>query len=227
MPESEPPQPEMALGMPYVRALARSGAIPVVLPPLALELMPGLLAPLAGRLPLGRPGPRPGHLRRRAARRARPGRARRSTPSSWRSPATPTPPGCRSSASAAAARRSTSRAAAAASSTCPTTDGEHREPGWAVTHDVAVEAGSLLARAVGAERAARELVPPPGRRAARRRPAGGRLGARRHVEGIEGDDGRFVLGVQWHAETLDEVEQPQARLFGALVEAARDAWRVS
>jgi gamma-glutamyl-gamma-aminobutyrate hydrolase PuuD len=31
-----------------------------------------------------------------------------------------------------------------------------------------------------------------------------------------------VLGVQWHAETLDEVERPQARLFTALVEAARD-----
>ena len=42
------------------------------------------------------------------------------------------------------------------------------------------------------------------------------------VEGIEGDDGRFVLGVQWHAETLDEVERPQARLFSALVDAARD-----
>jgi len=47
-PESEPPQPELALGMPYVRALARSGAIPVVLPPLPLELVPGLLQPLAG-----------------------------------------------------------------------------------------------------------------------------------------------------------------------------------
>jgi putative glutamine amidotransferase len=42
------------------------------------------------------------------------------------------------------------------------------------------------------------------------------------VEGIEDGDGRFVLGVQWHAETLDEVERPQARLFGALVEAARE-----
>src|SRR3954470_17888040 len=45
--EGEPPQHEMALGMPYVRALARSGAIPIVLPPLDLSLVPGLLAPLA------------------------------------------------------------------------------------------------------------------------------------------------------------------------------------
>src|SRR3954447_22777549 len=46
LPEGEPPQHEMALGMPYVRALARAGAIPVVLPPLPVDAVPGLLAPL-------------------------------------------------------------------------------------------------------------------------------------------------------------------------------------
>ena len=40
------------------------------------------------------------------------------------------------------------------------------------------------------------------------------------VEAIEGAG--FVVGVQWHAETLDEVERPQAQLFAALVEAARE-----
>ena len=34
LPEGEPPQHEMALGMPYVRALAHAGAVPIVLPPL-------------------------------------------------------------------------------------------------------------------------------------------------------------------------------------------------
>src|SRR5262245_43407079 len=48
LPESEPPQPDLALGMPYVRAVARAGGIPVVLPPLAVALVPALLAPLAG-----------------------------------------------------------------------------------------------------------------------------------------------------------------------------------
>ena len=102
---------------------------------------------------------------------------------------------------------------------------DHRqtEPGWAVTHDVAIESGSLLARAVGAgalrvnsfhHQAVERLG--DGLRAVAWAPDG-------TVEGIEGDDGRFVLGVQWHAETLDEVEQPQARLFGALVEAARES----
>src|SRR3954464_4214833 len=36
-------QHEMALGMPYVRALARAGAIPVVLPPLRVDDVPSQL----------------------------------------------------------------------------------------------------------------------------------------------------------------------------------------
>ena len=39
------------------------------------------------------------------------------------------------------------------------------------------------------------------------------------VEGIEGEGERLVIGVQWHAETLDG--GPHPRLFAALVEAAR------
>src|SRR3954452_6674915 len=48
LPEGEPPQHEMALGMPYVRALARDGAVPVVIPPLGSEGGPALPAPLSG-----------------------------------------------------------------------------------------------------------------------------------------------------------------------------------
>ena len=48
LPEGEPPQHEMALGMPYVRALARAGAVPIVLPPLGIEVVEALLAPLDG-----------------------------------------------------------------------------------------------------------------------------------------------------------------------------------
>src|SRR4051812_37201893 len=47
LPEGEPPQHEMALGMPYVRALVRAGAVPVVLPPLPADAVEALLAPLA------------------------------------------------------------------------------------------------------------------------------------------------------------------------------------
>ena len=41
------------------------------------------------------------------------------------------------------------------------------------------------------------------------------------VEGIEDPGERFVLGVQWHAETLDD--GPHPRLFEALVAAASGA----
>ena len=40
------------------------------------------------------------------------------------------------------------------------------------------------------------------------------------IEGIEAAGSRFVLGVQWHAETLDRPGQPHPRLFEALVAAA-------
>jgi putative glutamine amidotransferase len=40
------------------------------------------------------------------------------------------------------------------------------------------------------------------------------------VEGLEGLDGRFVVGVQWHAECLVERSE-HAALFAAFVEAAR------
>ena len=101
---------------------------------------------------------------------------------------------------------------------------DHRQtaPGWAVTHDVEVEAGSRLARVLGAEALS---VNSFHHQAVERLGDGLRAvawAADGTVEGIEGAEDRLVLGVQWHAETLDEVERPQARLFGALVDAARD-----
>src|SRR5437588_3021629 len=51
----EPPNPEMALGMTYVRALEAAGALPVVLPPLVDEDVSGLLARLDGLVLSGGP----------------------------------------------------------------------------------------------------------------------------------------------------------------------------
>src|SRR4051794_17441261 len=70
--EGEPPQHEMALGMPYVRALARAGAIPIVLPPLPIEAVPDLLAPLSGVCLSGGPGPHPPPHRAKAPPGVRP-----------------------------------------------------------------------------------------------------------------------------------------------------------
>jgi putative glutamine amidotransferase len=51
----EPPNPEMALGMTYTRALEAAGALPVVVPPLGLGDVPGLLARLDGLVLSGGP----------------------------------------------------------------------------------------------------------------------------------------------------------------------------
>ena len=42
-PHGEPPQHEMALGLKYLRALEGAGALPVVVPPLSVELVDALL----------------------------------------------------------------------------------------------------------------------------------------------------------------------------------------
>jgi putative glutamine amidotransferase len=205
--------------MPYVRALARSGAIPVVLPPLAAELVPELLRPLAAICLSGGPDIDP------AAYGEPP-----------REELGPTEPDldafelavARTADAAGLPILGICRGCQALNVARGGTLHQHlpghrqTEPGWAVTHDVSVEPGSLLARAVGAEalrvnsfhhQAVEQLG--EGLRAVAWAPDG-------TVEGIEGDDGRFVLGVQWHAETLDEVERPQAQLFAALVDAARE-----
>ncbi|MDD5863753.1 MAG: gamma-glutamyl-gamma-aminobutyrate hydrolase family protein [Firmicutes bacterium] len=41
------------------------------------------------------------------------------------------------------------------------------------------------------------------------------------VEGIEAEDGRFLLGLQWHPEALAAADERMRRPFGALVEACR------
>jgi putative glutamine amidotransferase len=76
---------------------------------------------------------------------------------------------------------------------------DHRQtsPGWQETHGVHVDPSSRLASVLCAVAWA-----PDGT-----------------VEGIEEEGDRLVLGVQWHAETLDE--GPHPRLFAALVDAAR------
>ena len=48
LPEGDPPQREMALGMVYMRAVELAGGIPVVLPPLGPEIIAPLLDRLSG-----------------------------------------------------------------------------------------------------------------------------------------------------------------------------------
>ncbi len=41
------------------------------------------------------------------------------------------------------------------------------------------------------------------------------------IEGFEGSDGQFLLGVQWHPEEMTETSESMRRLFGAFVDAAK------
>ncbi len=224
--ESEPLQPELALGMPYVRALARSGAVPVVLPPLAIELVPALLGPLAAVCLSGGPDIDPaayGAQRHPDRGPVEPSLDTFELAVARHADAAGLPllGICRGCQALNVARGGTLHQHLPAIA-----DGSvaHRQtsPGSKVTHDVTVDPASRLARALGAERLS---VNSFHHQAVERLGEGLRAVAWAGdgtVEGIEDADGRFVLGVQWHAETLDEVERPQAHLFGALVEAARE-----
>jgi putative glutamine amidotransferase len=48
LPEADPPQPEMALGIVYARAVERAGGLPVVLPPLEGDAVAPLVSQLSG-----------------------------------------------------------------------------------------------------------------------------------------------------------------------------------
>jgi putative glutamine amidotransferase len=225
LPEGEPPQHEMALGMPYVRALARAGAIPVVLPPLAIDTVPSLLACLSGVCLSGGPdldpaaygaspspdlGPTEPSLDRFELEVAR-----------WADRSgLPILGICRGAQALNVARGGTLHQHLPAV-TDHSIDHRQAEPGWAETHEVRVENGSRLLSVLG-----RDLL---GVNSFHHQ-AVDQLGADLSpvawapdgtVEGIEDPGDRFVLGVQWHAETLDN--DPHPRLFEALVAAASDA----
>jgi putative glutamine amidotransferase len=221
LPESEPPQPELALGMPYVRALARSGAVPVVLPPLAIELVPALLEPLAGVCLSGGPDIDP-HGYGEEERDPQLGTTE------------PTLDGYELAlAQLADARgmpvlgicRGVQTLNVARGGTLHQHLEGHRQTaaGRITTHSVRIEPASRLARVMGVteadvnsfhHQAADRLG--EGLRAVAWAPDG-------LVEGLEGDGDSLYLGVQWHVESLVDIPEHCA-LFRELV-AEAEAWR--
>jgi len=223
LPEGDPAQPEMALGMVYMRAVEAAGGLPVVLPPLALDAVLPLLDRLSGLCLSGGPdldpagygaaahphlGPTEPQLDRFELALARRADAR----------GLPVLGICRGAQALNVARGGTLHQHLA-----DVTSGEveHRQtlPGRIPTHSVRIAPDSRLAaimEATGAE------VNSFHHQAAQRIGAGLRPVAWASdgvVEGLECVGEGFLLGVQWHAETL--VERPeQCRLFQALVQAA-------
>jgi putative glutamine amidotransferase len=229
-PQGDPPQHEMALGLKYLRAIEAAGGLPVVLPPLRGDALEPLIEHLAGICLSGGPdlgpetygedrhpelGPTEDDIDRVELGLAR---------LAWKREL-PLFAICRGAQALNVARGGT------LVQHIPDLEDrsiQHRqpEPGEQPTHDVAIDAGSLLARTMGT-RAARvnsfhhQAISDLGRdlRVVARSPDG-------VVEGIEAPGRGYVVGVQWHAECLAE-EPEQAALFAGLVEAARAHSRVS
>jgi putative glutamine amidotransferase len=208
----EPPHPEMALGMTYLRTLDAAGAIPVVLPPVGTDHLAPLLERLDGICLSGGPDLDPAAY----------GASERHVELG---PTEPTLDAFELSlARQALARRlpilAICRGSQALNVACGGTLHQHipghrqTEPGTTTTHDVQIAARSRLNRIFRTRtlpvnsfhHQAVDLLG-DGLRVVGRAGDG-------TIEAIEGAG--FVVGVQWHAETL----HAHLPLFEALVRAA-------
>ena len=215
----EPPHPEMALGMTYLRTLDAAGAIPVVLPPVGTDHLSPLLDRLDGICLSGGPDLDP------AAYGATDRHAQLG-------PTEPSLDAFELSLSREALTRNIPilaicRGSQALNVACGGTLHQHlpghrqSEAGSTTTHEVEVLAGTRLAGLIGPGAYAvnsfhHQAVDELGRGlVVAARAADGT------VEAIEGAGG-FAIGVQWHAETLAD-----ARLFEALVGACAPGLRIA
>jgi len=224
--EGDPPQREMALGLPYLRAIERAGGLPVVLPPLHSAAIPALLDRLGGICLSGGPDLDPAGYGAEAhpqlgeiepdLDRFELGVAQEADRRGM-----PVLGICRGQQAMNVARGGTLHQHLA-DVTDGTVDHRQSEPGTSPTHPVEVLPSSLLAGILG-EDAAR--VNSFHHQAVDRLGAGLRAVAWSPdgvVEGIESAGASLYLGVQWHAEGL--VDDPaHLRLFERLVRDAA-AW---
>jgi putative glutamine amidotransferase len=212
--QSEPPHPEMALGMTYLRTLDAAGAIPVVLPPVGVDGVAELLDRLDGLCLSGGPDLDPAAY---GARERHPELG----------PTEPSLDEFELALARAALERgmpilAVCRGAQALNVACGGTLHQHiaghrqTSPAVEPSHDVTIAPSSRLARLMRTQTLA---VNSFHHQAVDRVGTGLRVAARATdgtIEAIEGAG--FVLGVQWHAETLPA----HLPLFEALVAAASD-----
>jgi putative glutamine amidotransferase len=217
LPEGDPPQREMALGMVYMRAIELAGGMPVVLPPLSHDVIGPLLERLSGVCLSGGPDIDPEgygeHERNPQLGVTEPDLdafelAVAQLADARRMPILGV---CRGSQTLNVARGGTLH---------QHLDGHRQtELGRIPTHTVRIEPGSRLADVMGVteadvnsfhHQAAARLG--RGLRAVAWSPDG-------TVEGIESDGPELYLGVQWHAESLVDRGEHLA-LFRELVDEA-------
>jgi putative glutamine amidotransferase len=226
LPEADPPQPEMALGIVYARAVERAGGLPVVLPPLEGDAVAPLVSQLSGVCLSGGPDLDPASYD--ADRDPNLGPIEPALDAFELAVAReadrlgiPILGICRGCQTLNVARGGTLH-----QHLPDVTDGtvDHRQTasGRMPTHRVRIESGSRLAEIVGAEELEvnsfhHQAVDRLGRglRAVAWAPDG-------IVEGIEGAGDALYLGVQWHVETLVHLRR-HAQVFEALVATAAGA----
>lgn len=223
-PEGEPPQAEMVLGLKYLRALEEAGGLPVVVPPLRHQGIDSLLDQVSGLCLSGGPDLHPVAYQQREHAALGPtwaeldefelelvrGADERGLPILAI---------CRGLQVLNVARGGTLH------QHLPDLGNEitHRqpEPGHQPTHWIHLTGPSRLA---GILRRRRTRVNSFHHQAVDELGTG--LSVTSHapdgtVESLEANDGRFILGVQWHAECL--IRQPnQLAIFAAFVEAAAE-----
>jgi putative glutamine amidotransferase len=224
-PQGEPPQHEMALGLKYLQALEAAGAIPMVCPPLAPELAESLLDRVDGLCMSGGPDldPRAYGERRHAETGpveselddfelalARAADAR----------GLPILAICRGMQVLNVARGGSLHQHLPDLNSSSRINHRQNEPGSQPTHAVTIRESSRVAHVL--ERTWAEVNSFHHQGVAR---LGDGLvitgrASDGTIEAIEAIDREFVIGVQWHAETLQSLPE-QARLFAAFVHSAR------
>lgn len=217
-PQADPPRAEMALGMSYSQAIVAAGGVPVVLPPVDVDVIGPLLAGLAGVCLSGGPDLHP------AAYGAEPhpqlgptwpdldafelALARRAD-----ALGVPLLAICRGMQTLNVARGGTLQ---------QHVDGHRQDvPCEHPTHPVRVAPGSLLGVLVADQRIEvnsfhHQAIAAVGHHL--RPVAWADDGV---IEAVEVPGARFVLGIQWHAEGLI-AQTEQLALFTSFVDAARD-----
>ncbi len=223
VPEGEPARPEMALGMRYLEAIESVGGLPVVVPPLPQDDMPELIGRVSGVCLSGGPDIHPRAYGQDEDPALGPtwldlDDAELAVAKAAYEANVPILAICRGAQALNIARSGT------LFQDLPSRFGEtirhrrgHGEPN--ISHPVEVAPDSVLSRALGTT----ELVVNSfhhqasdqlgrGLRAVAWSPDG-------VIEGIEAPHRDFVVGVQWHAEAMED--EPAERLFAAFVEACR------
>lgn len=225
IPEGEPPQHEMSLGLTYMRTIELAGGIPVVLPPLRPDSIDPLLDQVAGLCLSGGPDLDPKTYSQRADPRLGP---------TW-----PELDAIELAVARAADERELPLLAICRGMQALNVarggtllqhlpdDGEirHRQEAAAHerTHEVRVEPGSRLGTILGREADGvnsfhHQAIDELGERL--RPVAWAPDGV---IEAIEDDDREFLIGVQWHAECLANAPE-HLEFFKAFVRAA-DSYR--